>query len=284
MEDWARVLQTGDSHTWEDFINRYSGLVYKVFYNKSFGFSREDVEDNFNEFFHGLIKDNFRKIALFEGRNNCSFPTYLKKIALNQAIDYNKRRIKKWMVSLNQTWSGKNQEEGQELGDRVALPEKVPMENLLSQEQREMFCNALYQLRPKQMLIVVMIAYHNFDRIELGKLVDATRANIDVIYNRTKEKMRELVGRTAERAEGDPSWKKAIETLTEKLLVDDRQRVLERCLAKLTPPEQLLVGLVFLDALSLHPTPKRLARLLKCKAEETQSVVEKLLKKVVSSN
>ncbi|MFH2001885.1 MAG: sigma-70 family RNA polymerase sigma factor [Planctomycetota bacterium] len=282
MEDWASVLKTGASEAWNDFVSRYSGMIYNVFCNKSFGFAREEIEDNFNEFFYGLIKNNFHKIRLFEGRNHCSFPTYLKKIALNQAIDAKKRRIKNWAYSLNETWSGKNQDEGQELGDRLANSQAVPIEDLLTREQRNLFCHALYQLPPEKLLVVIMIAYHNYDRVKLGKLLKTTRQNIDVIYNRTKEKLRELVGCSSATAEGPQTpWRQDLCELKEKILLGNRMELLKRCVDKLHLPEQLLVGLVFLDSLSLYPTPERLAALLKCKLDKSQDLAFKVLEKVV---
>jgi hypothetical protein len=77
MEDWIKKLTSGTQDAWDEFITCFNRLIYKVFWTRSFGFSREEIDELFHDFLVSMMENNYKKVRLFEGRNNCSFASYL---------------------------------------------------------------------------------------------------------------------------------------------------------------------------------------------------------------
>jgi len=82
----------GNKQSWSEFISRYSRLIYNYIYSvlsvKGRSISAEQVEDIFQEIFHALIKDNYRKLSTYQGKNGCSLASWLRQVTVNFTIDY----------------------------------------------------------------------------------------------------------------------------------------------------------------------------------------------------
>ena len=81
----------GDKHSWSEFLSRYSHLIYNYIYSvlavKGRNFSNDQVEDIFQDIFHLLIKDNYKKLATYKARNGCSLASWLRQVTVNFTID-----------------------------------------------------------------------------------------------------------------------------------------------------------------------------------------------------
>jgi RNA polymerase sigma factor (sigma-70 family) len=283
MEELIKNLVEGSQEGWNEFVTRFNRLIYKVFCSRSFGFSREEIEELFHDFMVSMLKDDYRKVRQFEGRNECSFPSYLKKIAINMAIDRRKTLMRKHMTSLQTTWDRAGTEDGRELIDTIDSGVQGPEDVLVNQEEAAQFLGALYRLAPSKLVVVLLIIYHDYDRVELGRLLQTTRQNIDVIFNRCKEQLKKLLKAGTNLEDESPSpvrWSKNILTMKDRLVLEDRDAVLSRCLKELSIADELLIGIIFLNSLSLEPSPERMALALNCKVETALDIVEKTLKKI----
>ncbi len=82
----------GDKQSWDKFVDKYSRLIYNYIYNilstKGYTFSQQHIHDIFQEIFYSLIKDNFKKLKSFKGRNGCSLASWLRQVTVNLTIDY----------------------------------------------------------------------------------------------------------------------------------------------------------------------------------------------------
>ena len=85
----------GDKQSWSEFLSRYSRLIYNYIYSvlavRVRNFSNDQVEDIFQEIFHALIKDNYKKLSTYRGRNGCSLASWLRQVTVNFTIDYLRR-------------------------------------------------------------------------------------------------------------------------------------------------------------------------------------------------
>jgi RNA polymerase sigma-70 factor, ECF subfamily len=92
-----------DKQAWAEFISRYSRLIYNYIYSvlsvQGRNLSTEQVEDIFQEIFHTLIKDNYKKLSTYRARNGCSLASWLRQVTINFTIDY-LRKLKP-MVSID---------------------------------------------------------------------------------------------------------------------------------------------------------------------------------------
>ena len=84
-----------NKQSWSEFIIRYSPLIYNYIYSvltvKGRSISTEQVEDIFQEIFHALIKDNYKKLSTYRARNGCSLASWLRQVTVNFTIDYLRR-------------------------------------------------------------------------------------------------------------------------------------------------------------------------------------------------
>jgi RNA polymerase sigma factor (sigma-70 family) len=282
-QDWVAKLTSGNQDAWNEFITSFNRLIYKVFWTRSFGFSREEIDELFHDFLVSMMENDYKKVRLFEGRNNCSFASYLKKIAINMAIDRKKKLARGRMASLNKPLEGKDKEKGKALGDLVDSGAEAPEEAVIDEEEASRYLEALYQLNPQRLIVVVMIIYHDYDREALAGVLKTSRANVDVIFNRSKEQLKDLLSKPGEPGGKHSAWNAKVRRLKERLLLGERDALLERCVRSLAPPVDFLVGLVFVDTLILDPTPERVSPWLDCEASKSQGLVENTLKKIVPS-
>jgi RNA polymerase sigma-70 factor (ECF subfamily) len=94
----------GDKQAWDEFVEKYSSLIYNYIHSvlkiKGRTFSQENINDIFQEILFSLVKNNFKKLSSFKSRNNCSLATWLRQVTVNSTIDYI-RRIKP-TISINE--------------------------------------------------------------------------------------------------------------------------------------------------------------------------------------
>lgn len=93
--EFVRLCVKGDRHTWDEFLKRYSRLLYNYIYQvlntKSYAFAEAHLQDIFQELFCSLIRDNFKKLRSFKAKNGCSLATWLRLVTVNFTIDYLRR-------------------------------------------------------------------------------------------------------------------------------------------------------------------------------------------------
>lgn len=131
---FAQSCVKGDKQAWAEFLSRYSHLIYNYIYSvlkvKGRNFSVDQVEDIYQEVFHVLIKDNYKKLSTYRGKNNCSLGSWLRQVTINFTISY-LRRLKP-VVSLDT-----ENEEGFSLKDTMASLSTGAIEFLNDQDRRK---------------------------------------------------------------------------------------------------------------------------------------------------
>jgi RNA polymerase sigma factor (sigma-70 family) len=106
MDDvgFAQRCIKADKEAWNEFIDKYSRLIYNYIHSvsrtKGSPLTPENIEDLFQEIFLSLIRDNFKKLKSFKGRNGCSLASWLRQVAINATIDY-LRKVKP-LVSIDE--------------------------------------------------------------------------------------------------------------------------------------------------------------------------------------
>ncbi len=90
--EFARRCVKGDKRAWNEFVEKYSSLIYKYIHSvlkiKGHTFTQENIHDLFQEIFLSLVKDNFKKLSSFRALNGCSLASWLRQVTVNSAIDY----------------------------------------------------------------------------------------------------------------------------------------------------------------------------------------------------
>lgn len=124
----------GNRRSWDQFLERYSRLIYSYILSvakvKGLILAPDSVNDLFQELILSLLKDNFRKLRTYRGKNGCSFASWLRQVTINFTLDFT-RRLKP-QVSIDE-----ENEEGLTLKDllrdnSISARDKIAQSELLS--------------------------------------------------------------------------------------------------------------------------------------------------------
>jgi len=126
-----RRCARGDKRAWDEFLERYSRLIYnyinRILNTNGWSFAESHASDIFQDIFSLLIKDNCRKLRSFKAKNGCTLASWLRQVTINFTIDY-VRKIRS-VVSIDE-------ETDDDLSLRNILPDNSnPIGNILSQEE-----------------------------------------------------------------------------------------------------------------------------------------------------
>lgn len=95
MDDLEFVSKcvSGDNAKWEEFVNKYSNLIYNYIhtilqYESTDSVIDSNKDDIFQEIFLSLTKDNFRKLRSYKAINSCSLASWLRQITINYTLTY----------------------------------------------------------------------------------------------------------------------------------------------------------------------------------------------------
>lgn len=90
--DFIQSCSNGDKHSWDEFLTRYSRLIYCYILfvlKKGRPAATEDIaSDIFNGIICLLIENDYRKLKSFKARNGSSFATWLRVVTIHFTIDY----------------------------------------------------------------------------------------------------------------------------------------------------------------------------------------------------
>ncbi len=82
----------GDPLARNEFVGRYSRLMYNYIYSvlnvRATPSLEQHVDDIFQEIFRLLFENKGRKLRSFQGKNGCSFASWLRQVTVNFTIDY----------------------------------------------------------------------------------------------------------------------------------------------------------------------------------------------------
>ena len=82
----------GDQTGWNEFVQRYAGLIYQTIKRTSALHAadtpRDFADDLFQEIFLTLVQDDFIQLRRFRGDNGCTLASWLRMIAARRTIDH----------------------------------------------------------------------------------------------------------------------------------------------------------------------------------------------------
>ena len=82
----------GHKPSWDEFVQRYSRLIYHTVATtldrQSREWSRELIDDLFQEIFLTLVRDDFAQLRRFKGDAGCTLASWLRMIAVRRTIDH----------------------------------------------------------------------------------------------------------------------------------------------------------------------------------------------------
>jgi len=178
----------GDKQSWSEFISRYSRLIYNYIYSvlsvKGRSASAAQVEDIFQEIFHILIKDNYKKLSTYQAKNGCSLASWLRQVTINFTIDY-LRKLKP-SVSLDA-----ENEDGFTLGDTLKDLTAGAIEFLNNQDRRKSLQECISLLELDEQFFLELLLNQELSLEEIKDYFKINRGAVDMRKSRIFQKLQD---------------------------------------------------------------------------------------------
>ncbi|MDD5060255.1 MAG: sigma-70 family RNA polymerase sigma factor [Candidatus Omnitrophica bacterium] len=188
MDD-LRFVQSclkGNKQAWSEFISRYSRLIYNYIYStlavKGSSIPKEQVEDVFQEIFQALIKDNYRKLATYKGKNGCSLASWLRQVTINFTIDY-LRKLRP-ILSIEA-----ENEEGQSLSDTLKDLSPNAAEFFQDQSKRQTLEECIALLKSDEQFFLELFLNQGLNLDEIRDYLKINRGAVDMRKARILQKL-----------------------------------------------------------------------------------------------
>ena len=176
----------GNKQSWSEFISRYSHLIYNYIYSvsavKGRSISTEQVEDIFQEIFHALIKDSYKKLSTYKAKNGCSLASWLRQVTINFTIDY-LRKLKP-IVSIDA-----QDEEGFSLADTLQDLSAGAAEFLKDQDKRKTLEECINLLESDEQYFLELLLNQGLTLDEIKDYLKINRGAVDMRKGRILQKL-----------------------------------------------------------------------------------------------
>lgn len=179
----------GDKQSWNQFVSKYSRLIYNYIYEvlnlKGRTSSEQNIKDIYQELFYTLIKEDFRKLKTFKAKNGCSLASWLRQVTINFTIDY-LRKAKPAMVSIEE-----------ELDTDFALKDtlkdnSIPLNEIVSsQEKLNVLKECIENLDLDDKYFLELFINKQLKLEELRGLLRISRGAVDMRKSRIVNRLRE---------------------------------------------------------------------------------------------
>jgi RNA polymerase sigma-70 factor (ECF subfamily) len=179
-----RAAQRGDSAAFEELVRTYDQSVLRL--ALSMLRSPEDARDVYQETFLRVYRN------LNQFRFDCSFHTWLYRIATNLCLDQlRKRKVRKEEPVIVTTADGTLDRAETAAETRV---EGDPLRNLFSGQIRKRVKDALGELTPRERMVFEMRHYEGMRLRKIGEVLGTSEEAAKNCLFRATQKMRSALG------------------------------------------------------------------------------------------
>ena len=161
--DWELVqkCQAGEIGAFQELVSRYHQKIYVVIVGLLH--NREDALDVAQETFFRA----YRKIKSFQGGS--SFYTWLYRIAINMAID-SQRRQKRNPLDFRETMDGLFEEQNEVARD--------PFSDVHDRELREKLVSAINDLTPEHKAVIILRTVEGLSYKDIGEILGCSEGTV----------------------------------------------------------------------------------------------------------
>lgn len=185
--EFVRRCIRGDKHAWDEFVEKYSSLIYNYIHSvlkiKGRAFTQENINDLFQEIFLSLVKDNFKKLRSFKALNGCSLATWLRQVTVNFTIDYI-RRLKP-IVSIDE-----KTDDDFSLAEILTSDSPSPSDMFSQEERLANLKDCIEKLEIDDKFFLELHIHKGLDAEELKAYFKISRAAVDMRKSRIVERLR----------------------------------------------------------------------------------------------
>jgi len=174
--DWELVqkCQAGEIGAFQELVSRYHQKIYVVIVGLLR--NREDALDVAQETFFRA----YRKIKSFQGGS--SFYTWLYRIAVNMAID-SQRRQKRNPLDFRETMDGLFEEQNEVARD--------PFSDVHDRELREKLAAAINDLTPEHKAVIILRTVEGLSYKDIGEILGCSEGTVMSRLHYARKKLQE---------------------------------------------------------------------------------------------
>ena len=191
--EFAQRCAKANRQSWEEFLKRYSRLIYNYIYHvlgaKGYAFAQDNIHDIFQEILCSLIKDNFKKLKSFKAKNGCTLASWLRLVTINHTID----RLRRISAFGGKPEVSMDEESGEEYSLKERLSDgSVPAPDALNQEERiSSLKECIKNLENDDKLFLELNINQGLSLESLRGIFKVSRGAIDMQRRRIIERLRE---------------------------------------------------------------------------------------------
>lgn len=174
----VRRILSGEKHLFELLLRRYNQTLYRVI--RSYLKDRDEVMDAMQ---NAYLKA-FDKLSQFRG--DASFPTWLIRIGINEALLRIKATKKGKTVFLD---SAADVNTLAQIPDRQMNPENA----YIRQEAKQLLEQAIDNLPEKYRVVYVLKEIEGVESDEIARLLDLSETNVKVRLHRARKALKETL-------------------------------------------------------------------------------------------
>ena len=176
LSDWELVqkCQAGEMDAFQELVSRYHQKIYVVLVGLLR--NREDALEVAQEAFFRA----YRKIKSFQGGS--SFYTWLYRIAVNMAID-SQRRQRRNPLDFRDTMDGVFEEQ-----DEVA---RDPFSDVHDRELREKLVSAINDLTPEHRAVIILRTVEGLSYKDIGEILGCSEGTVMSRLHYARKKLQE---------------------------------------------------------------------------------------------
>ena len=174
--DWELVqkCQAGEVSAFQELVSRYHQKIYVVIVGLLR--NREDALEVAQETFFRA----YRKIKSFQGGS--SFYTWLYRIAINMAID-SQRRQKRNPLDFRETMDGLFEEQNEVARD--------PFSDVHDRELREKLVSAINDLTPEHKAVIILRTVEGLSYKDIGEILGCSEGTVMSRLHYARKKLQE---------------------------------------------------------------------------------------------
>ncbi|PYX86270.1 MAG: RNA polymerase subunit sigma-24 [Acidobacteria bacterium] len=178
----VRQAQQGDTAAFEELVRQYDRVVLRLAMNITG--SQEDAQDIYQEAFLRAYMN------LNRFRFECSFYTWIYRIATNLCLDHLRRQHMRNRDMITERYN--EDEEDNSVMDRVAdqSPTASPERALRSRELRDRILRALRRLSPRERMVFELKHYQGLKLQTVAVMLNTTENTIKNTLFRATQKLR----------------------------------------------------------------------------------------------
>ena len=184
MDDVGFVQRccAGEKAAWDAFLKQYSRLIYNYILSigrtYGSGLPEHDTDEIFQSVIEHLHKENYSNLRSYQGRNGCSFATWLRIVAMRRTVSFLRSRKVHLTLDENRT------EEAQPAVD-------VTIDGLISAERKEALADCIKRLAREDRYFIQLHMYAGLTLDMLKDHLRTTRAAVDMRKTRLLRQLRE---------------------------------------------------------------------------------------------